>query len=140
MDAKLQETLRTQERELWLLVIGASLSNKSCRADLFSRIDLSDVPGEEIGGILAALKVNDSKAAWEYMKRFGIQENGGRTVIQVAVEELRRRIAKRHCEASANKLRMFATQEPSEYVKQLERHLEQLKVFGEPEASEAKSS
>jgi len=125
MDAKEMESARQEERELWLLVIGALLAgSKPVAAEVESRLDTSDAPCEKLVGLLASVKNGDREHAWKWLELLGVQKLEKRTCMQGIIAELKQRIAKRAVVRTAKSLQMSSLlDDPAAWLEYVESQL-----------------
>ena len=93
---------RKNERELWLLLIGAMLTNKSFKSEVLAQLSAGDCPHEDLGGFFGGIQNEDAEQAWSWAKRLGAERVDEKTTIPKAtLTALKESTLRRACQSAA---------------------------------------
>ncbi len=119
-----KQTARQEERELWLLLIGALLTGNKLVLDASADLEPRDAKDGAISGLLDSIRRHDKDRIWGCLQTMGIKRDDSMTCIEGIVEAIRDSVLRRECVQVANSLTMASLIErPEQWCEHMEKHV-----------------
>lgn len=115
-----EQSRRKNERELWLILIGAMLASQKFKTDVLTELTAGDCPFDDLAGFLGALQRDDQETAWGWAQRFGALKDDKTTIIKATMVSLKESTVRRLCRNAAQLVSASGTIEnPAQFVEML---------------------